>query len=536
MVSAPMLAVFAAVTVVYILGLIIYRLYFHPLASFPGPKLASVTTLYEFYYDGIKPGKYMFKIKELHDKYGPIIRITPEELHCNDPCFIDSIYAGGSVRRHKYNYSIGQIGLPESALGTLNHDIHRIRRAPLSRFFSKASVTKLEPTIYKQVEKLCKQLLVHVDSQKPIRLDMAFGSFTTDVILTYAFGKCNNILDDPLFENNLHEVFHALDHIIKIFKQLPFIYDLLRSIPDSLAVMLAPQAKDFLQYQEECSNAPFYIATASTNTQQDVKILIRDTKRQIVKEKSTGPQQDMHASIFHEILKSDLSDAEKAAERLWQEGQAVIGAGTETVSWTLSVLFFYLLRDHKVYNLLMKELETAIPDPAAQALWKELEKLPYLSACISEALRVSCGICTRLPRISPDEPIVYHPAAEAGVSKSEYIIPPGTPIGMSAALVHYDTTLFPRPNVFDPNRWLDADGQRDRSLEKYILSFSKGSRQCLGINMAYAELYIAAAHVLRRVGPHMKLYETGPDDVEIHHDYFAPRPKLDSKGVRVVVE
>lgn len=60
-------------------------------------------------------------------------------------------------------------------------------------------------------------------------------------------------------------------------------------------------------------------------------------------------------------------------------------------------------------------------------------------------------------------------------------IPTGTPVGMTAVLVHLNADLFPEPRAFRPERWLDADGKRDRRLEKYILSFSRGSRQCIGI-------------------------------------------------------
>lgn len=52
---------------------VVYRLYFHPLAKFPGPKIAAATQLYEEYYDALKGGQYMFKIAELHRKYGESI-------------------------------------------------------------------------------------------------------------------------------------------------------------------------------------------------------------------------------------------------------------------------------------------------------------------------------------------------------------------------------------------------------------------------------------------------------------------------------
>ena len=79
----------------------IYRLYFHHLAKFPGPKLAALTSWYEFYYDGILPGQYVFEIERMHAKYGPIVRVSPEELHVNDPSFIHQLYARGSQKRDK---------------------------------------------------------------------------------------------------------------------------------------------------------------------------------------------------------------------------------------------------------------------------------------------------------------------------------------------------------------------------------------------------------------------------------------------------
>jgi hypothetical protein len=48
----------------------IRRLYFHPLARIPGPKLAALTWWFEFYFDIIQPSKYVFKIQELHKQYG----------------------------------------------------------------------------------------------------------------------------------------------------------------------------------------------------------------------------------------------------------------------------------------------------------------------------------------------------------------------------------------------------------------------------------------------------------------------------------
>ena len=55
---------------VYGVCLAIYRIYFHPLAKFPGPKLAAATLWYEFYFDVIKRGKFAWEIRKMHEIYG----------------------------------------------------------------------------------------------------------------------------------------------------------------------------------------------------------------------------------------------------------------------------------------------------------------------------------------------------------------------------------------------------------------------------------------------------------------------------------
>ena len=48
----------------------IYRLYLSPVARFPGRKLAALTFWYEFYFDVIKRGSYVWEIQQMHETYG----------------------------------------------------------------------------------------------------------------------------------------------------------------------------------------------------------------------------------------------------------------------------------------------------------------------------------------------------------------------------------------------------------------------------------------------------------------------------------
>ena len=77
----------------------------------------------------------------------------------------------------------------------------------------------------------------------------------------------------------------------------------------------------------------------------------------------------------------------------------------------------------------------------------------------------------RMARISPDENLIYYDP----LAKHEWVIPAGTPVSMDAQTVALNSKNFPKPHEFMPERWIDNKG-----LDKYVLSFSKGSRICLG--------------------------------------------------------
>lgn len=109
---------------------------------------------------------------------------------------------------------------------------------------------------------------------------------------------------------------------------------------------------------------------------------------------------------------------------------------------------------------------------------------------------------------------------------------------MTSTLIHQNPTIFPSPHEFRPERWLE-----NPRLDRYLVSFSKGSRQCLGMNLAYSELYLALACIFRQyglrdqknMGGQIELFGTTKEDVEIQFDQFVAIPKADSKGVRVLI-
>ena len=91
--------------------------------------------------------------------------------------------------------------------------------------------------------------------------------------------------------------------------------------------------------------------------------------------------------------------------------------------------------------------------------------------------------------------------------------------------------------MFRPERWLEPGAEH---LQKYLVNFSKGSRICLGKDLARAEIVYTLALLVGRWagddGKGIELYETERRDAEIERDFFNPFPDLGSKGVRVLLK
>ena len=269
-------------------------------------------------------------------------------------------------------------------------------------------------------------------------------------------------------------------------------------------------------------------------------IIIKQIEAQIaqIKKQPRSTYQDLsHPTIFHELLSSNLPESDKSVSRLKDEAAIVVGAGTLTTSWALSVATYHLLSSPKMLTKLKDELRTAVPDKDVAAIpLNELEKCTYFTGVIQEAIRLSYGVASRLQRISPDKALVFHDEKK----HKDWTIPPGTPVSMTSVLIHQDPSIFPDPHAFRPERWIE-----DPRLDQFLVSFSKGSRQCLGINLAYAEMYLCLCGIFRRFGSkevrmdddegYLELFETGLRDVEVKGDGFVPLTEEGSQGVRIKV-
>lgn len=146
---------------------------------------------------------------------------------------------------------------------------------------------------------------------------------------------------------------------------------------------------------------------------------------------------------------------------------------------TLSALTYHLLANHDILSKLKKELAEAIPDLTNPPTCQQVENRPYLSSVIQETLRLHPATVLRSARVSPDKSLHYDDG-----SNPTWVIPAGTPISMTAPLIHTNPDIFPEPNEFRPERWLE-----NPRLDRYLFTFSKGARICLGCEIMRPQVF-----------------------------------------------
>ncbi|RMD44016.1 hypothetical protein DV735_g1056, partial [Chaetothyriales sp. CBS 134920] len=496
------ISLLALASVVYGCGLVIYRLTLSPLARYPGPKLAAATGWYEVYYELFHKGggQFPFHVEALHAKYGSIVRINPWELHVNDPAYYNLIYST-SLHHDKLQSMKYRATAPTGIFSTPEHDLHRIRRAALAPYFSKRRVRAYVPYLGHILDQLCYRLKhEYAGKGKVLNLGDMWSSYTADVMTNYAFQKQYRFLEQPDFICPFTENINQITELVPWMNVFTFLGYLATYTPPWLLKRVLPGSHGLLDFKSE---------------------LISNIKR--VKSEKFIPTADegTHDNLFYELLRSNLPESEKSDERMEHEALGVIGAGIETTKHAATICCFHVLANPRIFETLQKELVRVMPDPHGSIPeLSQLEALPYLTACIEEAIRLTYGNPGRSPRTSL-----------TALQFGNTTVPPGIPVSTSVVSIHHNTDLFPQPREFIPERWLDPNTRT--YLKGFQVSFGKGTRICVGMNMAYAELYMALAVILRRVD--MELFETSRKDVDLARCLFAPRPVKESLGVRVKV-
>ena len=205
-----------------------------------------------------------------------------------------------------------------------------------------------------KAELLCKRLQDLAGSGQVVHFDSAFSALTTDVITKCCFDDCANDLHEPDFRASWRDLILSIAGNGVVLRQFPWLLSFVDNMPLAILRLLMPGNADVLKWQG----------------------IVRKKVDVIIANNENGKRAE--GTIFQAVLDSDLPPQEKTAERLQNEAQTLLGAGTETTAKVLTIIAFYLYNDKKLLKRLREELTTIMPEPTSKPSLSELERLPLL--------------------------------------------------------------------------------------------------------------------------------------------------------------
>jgi cytochrome P450 len=188
-------------------------------------------------------------------------------------------------------------------------------------------------------------------------------------------------------------------------------------------------------------------------------------------------------------------------EELLEQVVSLIGAGHETTASALTWALYHVHRDPAIQHRLVDELRASGDDPLA------LTRLPFLDAVCSEALR-----------LDPVAPLVGR-TLRADFNLKGHLLPAGVSVGIGIVNLHRRPDLYPEPEQFRPERFLEREfGPFE------FLPFGGGNRRCLGAAFALYEMKIVLATALR--ARTLRLTDTRPVRSALRNTTASPARKI----------
>ncbi|KAI1202685.1 cytochrome P450 monooxygenase-like protein [Nemania serpens] len=426
----------------------LYRLYFHPLAGFPGPRVAAISDLW--YARVTTSGREPFMMLEAHRKYGDVVRISPNELSFSTPQSYEEIYGQGSKDKKKFLktefYDVSKIPRITSVR---DPDAHARQRKAMSYGFSTKALRDQEVLIHEYVDMFIRQLANLGESgRKGVNVSEAYNWLTFDIIGELSFGESFNAVAGGRTPYWISLIFDGMywSQLTSLRKRLPIMKVILR-----------------------------YMLPADSEEKNRKHVALTREKAQRRIERGADTGRGMADFFGHMIKDNTITEAE-----LKEQARSLIVAGSETTASTMTAITFQLVRSPEVLAKLQREVRSTFTS-LDQITGDRTASLGYLNGVIEESLRMFPPVLLLLPRHSP------------GAWVDGHYVPAGTVVANNNYGMTRDPRYWHKPDEFLPERWI-GEGFHDN--KKASRPFSTGTRGCLGINLAYLELRIALAKLI----------------------------------------
>ncbi|KAK4443567.1 cytochrome P450 4A10 [Podospora aff. communis PSN243] len=412
-----------------------YRIFFHPLARIPGPMLAKCTSLWLHYHTYV--GTECTAIRRLHEQFGPVVRVAPNEVDISDGDAIAPVYGAKSDLVKSACYTKFTLDGHTTVFATLTSPQRAMRLKAMMPLFSPTGVRESKHVIDECVAEFVHRLSAEASTEQPVDVLNLAEAFATDVTTACLFGSQHK--------------YGALSETVAPFSASGYLDDFLAVgrffyMPNSVWVLL------------EWVTAVVFPDKQRLRSVQTVDRYCDGLVKTALETKSGA------ISTFQgRLLSHGLPQSATAIEC-----KDSIFAGGYFIGVIIAQIFWLLARNPDKYTALRKEvLEANSSDNHVNT-----QSLPYLQSVVKEGLRVVMPSPARLPRIVSDQ----------GLTVQGHFLPPGTNVGLGALQLHLNPDVFPDPEKFLPERWETATPEMRRDW----VPFGMGVRSCIGRGLSNA--------------------------------------------------
>ncbi|POS74665.1 benzoate 4-monooxygenase cytochrome P450 [Diaporthe helianthi] len=507
-----------------------YNLFLHPLRRFPGPiaHRASVLPIAV----RVALGRWTTELLPLTEKFGPVVRVSPNELVFTDPeawfVFLgpaqvlhypseDDLGARSETlanipyRKDVYGYQNGALskgeefpkapsfyrnrGVPPSIVSETREN-HALLRRQMSPGFSDRSLREQEKIVKGYVDLLIRRLQERCaaaqggdeqgtkteagggggdggsssESRTAVDMRLWFNYATFDIIGDLAFGESFGCLEHG----------RTADRV------------------SSIEMGLKAQGLNY--------------ALKLLGMERLVKWLVR-SRAKFRRDNDRLTTAVLKRRMALETERHDLNwEPELPMKTLMINSMVLIVAGSDTAATLLSGLIYLLLKNPGCFEKITHEIRSAFKSED-EINFSSVQSLPYMFACIRETFRCYPPVPGSAPRVVP----------KGGANIAGQFVPEGTTVSVAQWPTYHSTRNFSQPFSFQPDRFLQPEKYPDDKLGA-LQPFGIGPRDCIGKNLAYAEVKLVLARILYNFD--MELVDPGEDWMDQRAFFIWTKPPL----------
>jgi cytochrome P450 len=337
----------------------VYRIYFHPLSHIPGPILPKLTSIFLHYHAYI--GDEASTIHKLHQRYGPYVRVSPNEVDISDADAIPAIYVSRGGFPKAACYANFDIDGHKTIFSTVDTDYRSPRAKAVVPLFSTKALRENEKAIWGCVDRMVERLKDEAKTKRPVNVLNLTRSLAVDAVSTHLFRENYDGVSE---RGPILSVSAFVDAFVAVgrFFYLPNMaftwleWAVARWMPD-------PETDDSMMLVDK------FIGSLVKNTS------------------------DKSTTYPGRLLAAGLSDSEVKAQC-----KDLIFAGTDSTGMNLATIMRSLAMHPDKYTRLKEEIGN---DVTLGCDAQDVQALPYLNAVVKEGLRISMANPTRLPHAVP---------------------------------------------------------------------------------------------------------------------------------------